>query len=228
MRTFFFLMALGVAAAGATAQADTLELSGIGGGRYAVKVTSLKEARFKATTRQQYDFSCGSAAVATLLTHHYGYPVTEQSVFEEMFARGDQAKIQREGFSLLDMKTYLNAHQFQADAFELPLSKLLESGLPAIVLIAENGYHHFVVIKGMRDGRILIGDPSSGTRAVSRTSFESTWINKLLFVIHDKQAQAKFNDESDWQVAPRAPLAAGVNLDSLGSVTLTKFGPGDF
>lgn len=221
-------MVLGVAAVCATAQADTLELSGISGGRYAVKVTSLKEARFKATTRQQYDFSCGSAAVATLLTHQYGYPVTEQSVFEEMFGRGDQAKIRREGFSLLDIKTYLNAHQFQADGFELPLTKLLESGLPAIVLIAENGYHHFVVIKGMRDGRILMGDPSSGTRAVSRASFEATWVNKLLFVIHNKQAQAKFNDAADWQVAPRAPLAAGINLDGLGGVALGKFGPGDF
>jgi hypothetical protein len=209
-------------------KADTLELSGIDGGRYKVKVTSLKEARYKTTTRQQYDFSCGSAAVATLLTYQYGYPVTEQSVFEEMFALGDKEKIRREGFSLLDIKTYLNAHQFQADGFQLPLTKLPESGLPAIVLVVDNGYHHFVVVKGMRDGRILIGDPSGGTRAVSRAGFDSIWTNKLLFVIHNKQSLAKFNVETDWQVAPRAPLAAGVNLDSLSNVTLSKFGPGDF
>ena len=228
MKTALLLIITSLAAACAGVQADTLELAGIGGGRYAVKVTSLKEARFKATTRQQFDFSCGSAAVATLLTYQYDYPVTEQSVFDEMFKRGDQAKIRREGFSLLDIKTYLNAHGFQADGFALPLAKLLESGLPAIVLIAESGYHHFVVIKGMRDGRILLGDPSSGTRAVSRGSFESIWVNKLLFVIHNKQAQAKFNDENDWQVAPRAPLMAGLGLDSQGSTTLPKLGPGDF
>jgi predicted double-glycine peptidase len=209
-------------------EADTLELAGTGGARYVLKVTSLKQARFQATTRQQFDFSCGSAALATLLTHHYGYPVTEQSVFEEMFTRGDQEKIRREGFSLLDMKTYLNKHNFQGDGFELPLSKLLESGLPAIVLISEKAYQHFVVIKGMRDGRILIGDPSSGTRAVSRSSFERLWVNRLLFVIHNKQENAKFNTDADWRVAPRSPLAAGVNLDSLASATLTKFGPGDF
>ncbi|NMM13152.1 MAG: C39 family peptidase [Rhodoferax sp.] len=227
MRNFRFLFTVIFIAACATVQADTMDLSGIGG-RYAVKVTSLKEARFKATTRQQYDFSCGSAALATLLTYHYGYPVTEQSVFEEMFVRGDQEKIRREGFSLLDIKTYLNAHQFQADGFAFPLTKLLETGLPAIVLIAENGYHHFVVIKGMIDGRILIGDPSNGTRAVSRESFESTWVNKLLFVIHNKQELAKFNDAADWQVAPRAPLTAGINHEGLGGLTLGKFGPGDF
>ncbi len=211
-----------------SALASTLELSGIGGGRYRVNVSSLKEARFKSTTRQQFDFSCGSAALATLLTYHYDYPVTEQAVFEQMFEKGDKEKIRREGFSLLDIKSYLGAHGFLADGFELPLAKLLASGLPAIVLIVEKGYHHFVVIKGMRDGRILMGDPSSGTRAVSVTNFESVWFNKLLFVIHNHQDKAKFNAELDWRVAPRSPLVAGIGFENLGSSTLGKFGPGDF
>ena len=80
----------------------------------------------------------------------------------------------------------------------------------------------------MRDGRILLGDPSSGTRAVSRSAFDSIWVNKVLFVIHNKQTLAKFNEKTDWQMAPRAPLTAGVNVDSPGAMTLNKFGPGDF
>ena len=222
------LILSGLLVCGAGAQAAPMELAGLSGGRYVLQVTSLKEAKFKATTRQQYDFSCGSAAVATLLTHHYNYPVTEQAVFEAMFALGDQAKIRKDGFSMLDMKNYLKTHQFQADGFELPLAKLLESGLPAIVLIAEKSYHHFVVIKGMRDGRVLIGDPSTGTRAVAQAQFESIWANKLLFVIHNKKTQALFNTPTDWQVAPRAPLTAGLNLDGMGGLALGKFGPGDF
>jgi predicted double-glycine peptidase len=212
----------------ASAPAATLELSGIAGGRYALQVTSLKEARFKTTRQQQFDFSCGSAALATLLTYQYDTPVSEQAVFEQMFARGDKEKIKREGFSLLDIKSYLQSRDFQADGFELPLSKLAESGLPAIVLVVDKGYHHFVVVKGLRDGRILIGDPSSGTRAISLEAFEAIWQNKLLFVIHNKQSQAKFNHEDDWRVAPRAPLTAGVNQSSLSTATMTKFGPGDF
>lgn len=228
MKQLVHLLWLAGLVLGAGVQADTLELPGVGGGRFKVGVTSLKEAKFKATTRQQYDFSCGSAALATLLTHHYSYPVTEQAVFNEMFARGDQVKIRKEGFSLLDMKNYLQAHQFQADGFELPLDKLMESNLPAVVLIAEKGYHHFVVIKGMRDGRILMGDPSSGTRAVSRSHFEAVWVNQLLFVVHNKQAQAQFNQERDWQVAPRAPLSAGIQVEGLGGLAFSKLGPGDF
>lgn len=220
-------LAMALVATATCTQADTMDLAGIGG-RFALKVTSVKEARFKGTTRQQYDFSCGSAALATLLTHHYGYPVTEQAVFEEMYTKGDQEKIRREGFSLLDIKSFLEARQFKADGFELPLEKLAESGLPALVLIVEKGYHHFVVIKGLRDGRVLIGDPSSGTRAVSRAHFDSIWTNKVLFVVHNKQNQAKFNADNDWQAAPKAPLTAGINADSLAPLTLGKFGPSDF
>ena len=222
------LLLSGLVVCSAGAQATPMELAGYGGGRFVLPVTSLKEAKFKSTVRQQFDFSCGSAAVATLLTHHYGLPVTEQAVFEAMYAKGDQAKIRTDGFSMLDMKNYLKTLQFQADGFELPLAKLLASGLPAIVLIAEQGYHHFVVIKGMRDGRVLIGDPSSGTRAVSQGQFEAVWVNKLLFVIHNRKTEALFNTGPDWQVAPRAPLAAGIYRDSLDGLTLGKLGPGDY
>lgn len=216
----------GILAAGLS-QAAGMDLPGLGG-RLAIKVTPLKDARFKATTRQQYDFSCGSAAVATLLTHHYAWPVSEQAVFESMYAQGDQAKIRREGFSLLDMKNYLKAQGFEADGFELPLQQLQASGLPAIVLIAESGYHHFVVLKGLRDGRVLLGDPSRGTRAMSLADFEQVWVDRLLFVVHNQQQQARFNSPQDWQVAPRAPLSDGLYPDTAAGVSFNKLGPGDF
>jgi len=211
---------------GTASEASSIILPG--GGEYRLRVTSIKEARFAATLHQQFDFSCGSAAIATLLTYHYDYPVTEQLVFEEMYARGDQEKIRHEGFSLLDMKSFLESHGFQADGFQQPLDSLLEARLPAIVLISENGYYHFVVIKGMRNGRLLLGDPSTGTRAMSRRTFESIWVNKLLFVIHNRQDSALFNSVEDWRVAPQAPLGLGVNRDGLQNVTMPKFGPGEF
>jgi hypothetical protein len=97
-------------------------------------VKSMKDLRFQATLRQQYDFSCGSAALATLLTHHYATPTSEQDAFKSMFLSGDQQKIRREGFSLLDMQRFLKSRGFTANGFQLPLDKLIEAKLPAIVL----------------------------------------------------------------------------------------------
>lgn len=199
-----------------------------GGSRYRVPVASLKDVRFQATVRQQFDFSCGSAALATLLTHHYGRAVTERVVFERMYLAGDQAKIRREGFSLLDMKRYLATLGLQADGFTLPLQKLLEARVPAIVLVSTRGYNHFVVIKGMQDGRVLLGDPAAGTHALPREDFEQMWIGKLLFVIRDYPGQPAFNSSADWQAAPRIALAEAASRSGPGQLALPKLGPSDF
>lgn len=199
-----------------------------GGASFVVPVTSLKEARFRSTVRQRYDFSCGSAALATLLSYHYDFPVTEEEIFRDMFARGDQPRIRREGFSLLDMKRYLATRGFTADGFEQPLERLAQAGLPAIVLVAENGYRHFVVLKGVQGRRVLLGDPAGGTRALSRPAFEAIWQTRLLFVIHGRPGKPRFNETADWRVAPQALLADGIVRDSLRDVTLPKLGGSDF
>lgn len=209
-------------------EAGSVELPYQIGGAYSVPVKSIKEGRFAATIRQQYDFSCGSAALSTLLTHHYKHPVTEDKVFEEMFQQGDQAKIRVEGFSLLDMKRYLAAHGFEADGFQEPLEKLASASIPAIVLINESGYNHFVVVKGMRNGRVLLGDPAGGTRAVAQSAFEAAWVNEVLFVISNHTDAAAFNVAEDWRVAPNAPIGGSISREGLAGIVIPKLGPADF
>jgi hypothetical protein len=222
------MLCLTLLAAATSAPAQQAVFPGFGGGDVTLPITSLRQARLKSTMLQQYDFSCGSAALATLLTHHYNYPVTEQVVFEEMYSQGDQEKIHKEGFSLLDMKRYLANHGFVADGFTQPLDKLNVARVPAIVLVNENGYHHFVVVKGVEPDRVLIGDPAQGTRSIPRHVFEERWQNKLLFVIHNHMDMARFNLASDWRTAPRAPVGEGIDRGSMGSFLLPKMGPGDF
>lgn len=222
-----FCLAL-LAAAATSVAAQQAYMPSMGGGDYTLPLTSLKQQRTRTTLIQKYDFSCGSAAIATLLTHHYNYPVTEETVFQGMYEHGDQAKIHREGFSLLDMKRFLAAHGFEADGFQLPLDKLNEARVPAIVLINEGGYHHFVVVKGVQDERVLLGDPARGTRTMARKDFEAKWQDSLLFVIHNQMDRARFNVAAEWRVTPRAPLGSGIGRASMMDYTLPKMGPGDF
>jgi len=202
-------------------------LAGGGGGEYSVRLRSLKEAKFRSTVRQQYDFSCGSAALATLLTYHYAHPVSETDVFRYMFARGDQARIQREGFSLLDIKGYLAGHGYEADGFETTLDKLAEVSVPAIVLVNEGGYQHFVVIKGIRGDEVLVGDPSMGSRILPRARFEQSWVNGIVFVITSVRETSTFNASADWR-AGKAPLGLAVSREALGNLVLFQRGRNDF
>lgn len=226
MRVFFMAALLSVAMP--TAIAGSVNVPMQAGGAYRVPVSSWKEERFRATIRQQYDFSCGSAALSTLLTYHYAYPVSEQTVFAEMFERGDRQRIQRQGFSLLDIKMFLERRGFQANGYEASLDKLASAGIPAIVLLKENGYSHFVVVKGMREGRVLLGDPAGGTRVMARDHFEQLWANRILFIINNNVGLAKFNSDADWHAAPLAPVASGVNRDGVSTMLLPKLGSSDF
>ncbi len=222
------LLSVVVGASGAlAAPKGFVDLPAQAGASYSAPVVSMKEQRFQKTLHQQYDFSCGSAALATLLTHHYNFPVSEQDVFREMFTRGDQAKIKKEGFSLLDIKNYLANRGFDADGYVAELDKLSIAKVPAIVLIKEQGYFHFVVVKGLRDGRVLIGDPSTGTRVISRNKFAEIWANNILFVIKNRLEIAQFNTDRDWQAAPASPIASGHHRNG-ADYNLAKRGPADF
>lgn len=200
--------------------AGYVSVPGTSGSTIVVKVTSLKEARFSTTIRQQHDFSCGSAALATLLTYHYDDKASEEDVFKAMFDAGNQDKIQREGFSLLDMKNYLEKNGYKAAGYRISLEKLAEIGVPAIVLINIKGYKHFVVVKGVSPKDVLVGDPATGARAIPRTEFESMW-NGLVFVLLNKKsvAQNHFNRDQEWHVKIKAPIGTALNPSDLATVT---------
>ncbi len=207
----------------ASAQSATPFL-GASGSTFSMPVRTIKQIRhqiaFRATLHQKYDFSCGSAAVATLLTYHYGKPVDEVAVFQWMYATGDQAKIRREGFSLLDMKRYLEHAGYQADGVRIPLDELARVGVPAIALVSDQGYRHFVVVKGLHDSRVSLGDPALGGRVVSREQFESMWVGGIFFVIRSHLEVARFNVPADWSSHLAAPVALGVTRNSMGTFSL--------
>jgi len=200
----------------------------IPGSSMTMKVGSLKERQFRATVRQQYDYSCGSAALATLLTYHYHDPVSEDMVFHAMWENGDREKIRREGFSLLDIKQYLEGHGYSADGYEAPLDKLTQVGIPAIALIRDNGYNHFVVVKGVSKDQVAVGDPSLGARVIPRKTFEKMLLNHILFVINDARETAVFNSAQDWHIRERAPVGLAAGPGNLTNITLLRRGPNDF
>ncbi len=188
-----------------------------------IPVESMKTLRFRSVVPQQYDFSCGSAALATLLSYHYDRPTEETTTFDGMFRRGDQDLIRTQGFSLLDMKTYLESEVgLAADGFRIGLDDLENLGVPAIAMIETRGYRHFVVIKGLRDREVLVGDPALGLKSYRRGEFEDVWVNDILFIIRDdvERARQSFNPPQTWAAITRAPVGDGVVRSDLSRFTL--------
>ena len=192
-------------------------------------VTTLKELRFRRVVKQEYDFSCGSAAIATLLTYHYNRPTPEDTVLKAMFAVGDQEKIKKEGFSMLDMKKYLESLGYRTEGYKVTLDKVAQVGIPGIVLVKTKGYLHFVVLKGVRGDQVLVGDSALGTRFMTRDKFEEIWNGIFLVIITGtREAKNAFNLDQDWAGQVAAPLGGALSRDALATLTLLMPGRNSF
>lgn len=186
-----------------------------------IEVVSIKEARFRFVVRQEYDFSCGSAALATLLTYHYELPKSESDIFFAMFEVGDRERIQREGFSLADMQQYLKTVGLRSNGFNVKLPQLAEANIPAITLINTNGYRHFVVIKGITDRHVLVGDPALGIKRYPIAEFEEIWI-PVAFIIEERveTARANYSTDREWDTIVKSPIGNAMSPADLGAFTI--------
>lgn len=190
----------------AAAAGLSFNVPGFGGATVTMDVQSFQQKKYSATIPQQYDFSCGSAALATLLTYNYDITVSEQEIFKDMFDNGDKDVISKSGFSLLDIKNYLTRRGLESDGFRAPLEKLADVGVPAIVLVNVRGYAHFVVLQGIRDGWVLLADPANGLRSETVDEFQRQWSGVFFLVLTNaEQAQQHFADDQRWRAAPPPP-----------------------
>lgn len=230
-----FLLAIVVAAitlAEAPADAKDRPQQFIGNmpiGGVALPVRTMQDLKFANVVKQQYDFSCGSAALATLLGL-YGERQNEAVAFRGMWAGGDHDQIRKLGFSLLDMKRYLASKGRVANGYQVSIEAIVKAGVPGIALITVKGYRHFVVVEGVRGGDVLIGDPALGLRVQPVAEFKAAW-NGIFFVIDGDlpTGRANFNARQRWAGFARAPTGSRFSDPlSLQALSLTSPFYGEF
>lgn len=154
-----------------------------GSGIFTKKVTSFKERRMQSIIPQSLDFSCGAAAMATLLKYHFGHEITELDALKGMFQHGDQESIRKRGFSMLDMKRFALSRGLQAEGFKVEDPAALKKlDIPVISLIDTAKYRHFVVIRGADDRFVYLADPSWGNRRLPWEDFRTRWTQAILVV----------------------------------------------
>jgi hypothetical protein len=158
---------------------------------------------------QQWDLSCGAAALATLLNYQHGDPISEREIAKGLIGREEYlenpALVQvRQGFSLLDLKRYVEGRGYKGIGYgQLTLQDLIEQA-PVMVPIRSKGYNHFVVFRGALGNRVLLADPAFGNRTMLAATFEQAWLEypqfgKVGFVVARADDAASPN-----RLAPRA------------------------
>ena len=160
--------------------------TGFGDERVRLKETiePLTELRFNNVVRQAYDYSCGSAALTTLLDFYLGRNFQERQVMEGLLQFGDAEKIAaRRGFSLLDMKKLVTALGHPSGGFRAAEVDLVKLDHPAIAPIEYAGFKHFIVIRGVKDGHVYVADPSLGNISFTMSRFLEVWDRNVLFIV---------------------------------------------
>lgn len=149
-------------------------------------VRSLLEMRHDRVVVQQWDLSCGAAALATILNFQHDDPVSEREVAKALIRRAayvaNPALVQvRHGFSLLDLKRYVDGRGYAGIGLgRLELADLIERA-PIMVPVKLKGYNHFVVFRGARGNRVLLADPAFGNRTMPAERFEDAWLDYPAF-----------------------------------------------
>ncbi|ADI92146.1 putative pilus system C39 family peptidase FilB [Acinetobacter oleivorans] len=157
-----------------------------------VQIKPAVEDQFRGIVRQAYDYSCGSAALTTLLNGYVGTSLTEQQTMSGLLQYGEyQRIIERRSFSLLDMKRFVTAIGLDSGGYRGEFSDLVNLGQPAIVPISYAGFKHFVVYKAYKDGRVYVADPALGNISFDENRFKEVWDNNTLFVVSVPESQRK-------------------------------------
>jgi predicted double-glycine peptidase len=147
------------------------------------KVESMQERRYRNVVRQHTDYSCGAAALATILRHAYHLQTDEATVIEGMMGVSDPALVAERGFSLLDIKRYVESLGMRGRGYRIDETRLRTLRVPGLVLMDVRGFRHFVVLKQVRDGVVEVADPILGNRSLALPEFLAAWPSRAVFVV---------------------------------------------
>ena len=188
-------------------------------------VKSVRALRDEGVVKQAYDYSCGSAALATLLTFGAGDAVDEAWVLATVFASASPEQRQlltEKGLSLLDLQRVAALRGHQSQGFRLGADQLTRLSRPVIVYVRPQGYPHFAVLKGVRGDRAYLADPSLGNVRLPLYRFLDMWADEggrgVVFVL--EPPGGRWPDVQ----ALAAPSESGPPLEALTAHQLLEVG----
>lgn len=183
-RAFAAALAICLLCAPAHAQ-STIDTTNLIGVPLKMPIRSMRDIRYASIVTQQFDYSCGAAALSTLLKYGYGIDIPETELIRRMMVFSKPEVVVKNGFSMLDMKKFVETIGLRGRGFRVNTQALYHLQIPVMVLMNIGGYEHFVIVKHAENGRIFIADPALGNRIVAEDDFAKTW-NGLVFAVLGK------------------------------------------
>ena len=168
-----------------------------------VAVKSWKALRDDRVVKQDKDFSCVAASLATLLNEFYGLSLTEQQILKDMNKQDMLANFD-------DMAKVVNRYGYKSGGLALSFAQLAKLTVPVVVYLQYRGTDHFSVLRGITGNHVQLADPSWGNRILSKQQFLAMWETrddnqlkgKILLLLPKKNAET-FAHRQDFFTQPK-------------------------
>lgn len=154
--------------------------------RFAKSVASWKTLQRRNIVMQSRDYSCGAAALATIVRYYLGDNADEQTflVILDQLLTAEEAEDRIEnGLAMSDLRRAAVQAGYQSVVAKMTLSKLLAAKAPLIVGIDVDGYKHFVVLRGFDGFWVYLADPIRGNIRIHATEFQDQWQGHLALAV---------------------------------------------
>ena len=164
---------------------------------------------------QRRDFTCGAAALATLLKYYFGEEKAgEQEILADIFGRMTEDEVARRqgiGLSMLDLRDCARRRGYTADGLKLDIADLEQLNGAVLVHTIRDGLAHFSILRAVRGDKTYLSDPSYGNLTIQTTAFAREWTGFVLCI-----------DKPGFTAAPDNPL--NIDNDPSTSAMPSRYG----
>ena len=141
---------------------------------YSVELRTYTDQRDDRVVKQELDYTCGAASLATILNEYYSHEVSEQDILTAIDIDNKLS------LSFLDLTRYAESIRYTAYGYQLDFSRmkqvLHETGAPLLAYVKIKNQDHFLVIRDIDEtGNVYVADPSTGNATYKHHDFIRIW-----------------------------------------------------
>lgn len=180
-------------------------------------IWSYKELKQRNIVMQQFDYSCGAAALATVVRYYWGDNVDELTFLRLLSQLNlTQAQLQdriANGMTLTDLRDITNKAGYEASMGKVQFHELAKAKVPVIVGITVRGHDHFAVFRGTDGTYAYLADPIRGNIRTRVGEFLGQWQRNAILVV--AKPNTKVKDVNPMAVRMSESVRGALNMQTV-------------
>jgi predicted double-glycine peptidase len=152
---------------------------------------SWQDLRESYVVMQQREYSCGAAAVSTIIQYYWDDPVTEYAILRHIVNKLSTEELKdrmKNGLSMTDLRKGATELGYPSVIGTRTFDELYEVKVPLVVRLQKEKFKHFVVFRGIAGKHVYLADSIRGNITYTIPRFLEEWTDGAVLVVSKKDA----------------------------------------